>query len=315
MQIKIPQPCHENWHLMSPENRGRHCQKCDKVVHDFTGYSDAELKAFFEREQGGCGRFKTSQLGRDLHNQNSHNLKWAIAACSLLFLTCTELKAQNVVVATDDSVAVANVSTQTQMIRVVRATIHQADTLADQITRIRMRLGEFSIDTDIDSSNAVSISIPATEAGAVADFELYNLQGDTFVLLDVGLGQGSLYFSKSNGKWTALSLFNTIISQLHPIYPQVTMGIPAPFSLFEPRIVVPDLTRETIQTFYLGSPAIINKADTFPFDTMSYRGDHKKAVGLSKKSSNTGISKAWWAVIIGGIGLVVGWFWRKRRKP
>ena len=32
----IPNPCHEDWNKMTPEDKGRHCSVCDKVVIDFT---------------------------------------------------------------------------------------------------------------------------------------------------------------------------------------------------------------------------------------------------------------------------------------
>ncbi len=312
MRIHLPQPCHENWHSMSLDEKGRHCQQCDKVVHDFTGFSDTELLAFFEREQGVCGRFKTSQLGRDLHNQSSHNLKWALATCSFLLLTHTDLEAQNAVVATDDSVAVANVFTQTQMIRVVRATIHQADTLADQITRIRMRLGELSIDTDIDSSNVVSISIPATEIGALADFELYNQSGDTIVLAGVGIGQGSMYFIYDNSRWTAFALNTIILPEHYPIYPPITMGVYFPYKFYRYPWVINTAVVDSIYT--LGDTVTINHPDSLATDSLVSKGAVNNVKHSIEKSSNSGTSKAWWAVIIGGVGLALAWFWRRNKK-
>ena len=32
----IPEPCHENWNKMTPQEQGRHCAVCSKVVVDFT---------------------------------------------------------------------------------------------------------------------------------------------------------------------------------------------------------------------------------------------------------------------------------------
>ncbi|MGG5616684.1 hypothetical protein ACPDHI_10415 [Myroides odoratimimus] len=35
-RIEIPEPCHEDWDKMAPQDKGRHCAVCDKVVVDFS---------------------------------------------------------------------------------------------------------------------------------------------------------------------------------------------------------------------------------------------------------------------------------------
>ena len=66
-QLQIPEPCHESWDKMTPVDKGRFCDSCQKAVHDFTGMSDAQLIAFFKKPSTGsvCGRFYDDQLGRD----------------------------------------------------------------------------------------------------------------------------------------------------------------------------------------------------------------------------------------------------------
>lgn len=67
LQISIPEPCHEDWNQMTPMERGRFCDACQKNVWDFTKASDRELYRFFENKpQGVCGRFSTHQLNRDI---------------------------------------------------------------------------------------------------------------------------------------------------------------------------------------------------------------------------------------------------------
>ncbi|MBA2481912.1 MAG: hypothetical protein H0V44_14700 [Planctomycetes bacterium] len=36
MTVRIPSPCHEDWNVMTPNQRGRHCAVCDKTVVDVT---------------------------------------------------------------------------------------------------------------------------------------------------------------------------------------------------------------------------------------------------------------------------------------
>ena len=66
-QLQIHEPCHEDWNKMTPGDKGRFCDSCQKIVHDFTGMSDAQLIAFFKKPSTGsvCGRFHNDQLERD----------------------------------------------------------------------------------------------------------------------------------------------------------------------------------------------------------------------------------------------------------
>lgn len=66
--IHIPEPCHEDWEAMSPEDKGRFCGSCSKVVIDFSDRTDAEIRDVLlaHRDQKVCGHFKTSQVNRPL---------------------------------------------------------------------------------------------------------------------------------------------------------------------------------------------------------------------------------------------------------
>ena len=66
-QLQVPVPCHEDWNKMTPGDKGRFCDSCQKTVHDFTDMSDAQLIAFFKKPSTGslCGRFYNDQLERD----------------------------------------------------------------------------------------------------------------------------------------------------------------------------------------------------------------------------------------------------------
>lgn len=64
--LTIPQPCHENWAIMTPTAQGRHCAACNKVVVDFTQKTDAEILALLQRNAAPCGRFRAEQLDRPL---------------------------------------------------------------------------------------------------------------------------------------------------------------------------------------------------------------------------------------------------------
>ena len=62
-KITIPEPCHENWGNMTPKEKGRHCDQCDKVVVDFTNHTQEEIVDHLENAEGKtCGRFKKEQI-------------------------------------------------------------------------------------------------------------------------------------------------------------------------------------------------------------------------------------------------------------
>lgn len=68
LHLKIPEPCHEDWNTMTPVEKGRFCDSCQKQVVDFTGMSDEQVFAFFRKPATGsvCGRFMNDQLDRDI---------------------------------------------------------------------------------------------------------------------------------------------------------------------------------------------------------------------------------------------------------
>ncbi|MEY4012467.1 MAG: hypothetical protein RIT22_1591 [Bacteroidota bacterium] len=64
IKISIPEPCHEDWNKMIPNEKGRFCQSCSKTVVDFTTMLPDDIKNYFLENRGKsiCGRIKQSQL-------------------------------------------------------------------------------------------------------------------------------------------------------------------------------------------------------------------------------------------------------------
>lgn len=80
VQIHIPQPCHENWHNMTPNEQGRFCGSCQKTVIDFSAMSDKELLEYIANVSGytACGRFSNDQLNRTIKTtENKRRFSWA----------------------------------------------------------------------------------------------------------------------------------------------------------------------------------------------------------------------------------------------
>ena len=62
--IIIPKPCSANWERMPAVGDGNYCDKCCKVVVDFTSFSNEELITFFseKRDEKICGHFRKNQV-------------------------------------------------------------------------------------------------------------------------------------------------------------------------------------------------------------------------------------------------------------
>lgn len=62
--FSIPKPCHEDWDTMRPEDRGRHCARCNKVVRDFTTHSPDQILDTLQAAPVGtiCGRVQAQHL-------------------------------------------------------------------------------------------------------------------------------------------------------------------------------------------------------------------------------------------------------------
>jgi hypothetical protein len=97
-QLQIPEPCHENWDKMTPVDKGRFCDSCQKAVVDFTGMSDSQLVVFFKKPSTGsvCGRFFNDQLARDIEMPGKRLplLKYFFQFTIPVFLTTLKSQAQ-----------------------------------------------------------------------------------------------------------------------------------------------------------------------------------------------------------------------------
>jgi len=61
-RITIPTPCNQSWQDMTPENNGRHCTQCSKVVSDFTKMTDSQIINYLATGSNICGRIDQKQL-------------------------------------------------------------------------------------------------------------------------------------------------------------------------------------------------------------------------------------------------------------
>lgn len=97
--INITEPCHEDWNAMTPKAKGRHCAVCEKTVTDFTTTTDENIIKTLESNAKLCGRFKSTQLNRELvlSRKEKNNYLSFVASSLFAFLSLgsQELIAQN----------------------------------------------------------------------------------------------------------------------------------------------------------------------------------------------------------------------------
>lgn len=84
IKIQIPEPCHKNWHQMTPTEQGKFCKVCTKEVLDFTQITDEDLVKKVMQGNKLCGRFKASQLDRELKLERKTGISVAPLAASFL---------------------------------------------------------------------------------------------------------------------------------------------------------------------------------------------------------------------------------------
>jgi len=90
MHLEIPEPCHENWQDMTPQEKGRFCDKCCKVVVDFTNMATDKVIQFISERSSDriCGRFRPDQIVVPVaptKNSVPHRFKVFLAALVLVF--------------------------------------------------------------------------------------------------------------------------------------------------------------------------------------------------------------------------------------
>lgn len=191
LNISIPNPCHEDWNTMTPDQTGRHCSICAKSVVDFTGMSDEAVKHFFLDRKANeriCGRFKQTQLQR-IVIELPHNIfglqipawKKFLAACLIVFSTTlfsceTKIKGKAVVQQETELTGVLIMEPDTVPV------LPKPDTSVVTIFNEPAVMGDIAMIPTIDTTEAKTISDdhPTSEAlilGAITLPFIYEKRG------------------------------------------------------------------------------------------------------------------------------------------
>lgn len=92
--IRLSFACDENWDRMRTEGNGRHCEKCQKKIYDFTDTKQQEfLQILAEHNNNVCGRFRTDQMVSS-HLYMPAWKRWTQAALFLIGINLFNYKAE-----------------------------------------------------------------------------------------------------------------------------------------------------------------------------------------------------------------------------
>lgn len=127
IRISIATPCHERWDRMTATDRGAFCQVCSKEVVDFTAMTDAELLAYFEKGDIGCGKLRIDQLYQPPVVQPRYQLRSIFNAMLAVLLPFIGIK----------TVAAQTAPARSPQHHNVTATSQKADTAAKSQVSLR----------------------------------------------------------------------------------------------------------------------------------------------------------------------------------
>lgn len=86
-KISIPNPCTEDWSLMTQTEKGKHCASCNKVVIDFSNKTDKEIIEILLLQKGKkvCGNFYNTQIENPIRLvEYTKHAKWPAIAAMLI---------------------------------------------------------------------------------------------------------------------------------------------------------------------------------------------------------------------------------------
>lgn len=92
--IRIDNPCSQDWDKMSESEKGRFCTQCSRHLVDFSVMTDAEIVRTIQGNNGKiCGRFAAGQLKRDIKiaaTPSKQPMFYRLMAAFLLFFSGTQ---------------------------------------------------------------------------------------------------------------------------------------------------------------------------------------------------------------------------------
>lgn len=159
IRISIPTPCHENWAAMTPADKGRFCTLCQKTVLDFTNSSDREIASVLKNTENACGKFRVTQLDRDLIVPKEKSSLWMAASAAVVsFLTIGnhEISAQTPVNTEQHMLETDDIIGKVAPHKIiVTGTVIDSDSIAIPGANVKIKGLKQSVQTDFDGKFSI----------------------------------------------------------------------------------------------------------------------------------------------------------------
>jgi len=171
VHISISKPCHENWDTMTSSDKGRFCMACQKQVIDFTRASDREIVAAMQQDKNLCGKFRNTQLDRELvipKKKKGYSILAGFTFLSLLLPAAQKVMAQGspMIIAEKGNNETVTDSTKVQptdLTGVIKGSVVDNFRLPLPAAKIRNLTNKKETETDFDGN----FSIEATKGDEI----------------------------------------------------------------------------------------------------------------------------------------------------
>ncbi|MEO8240343.1 MAG: energy transducer TonB [Flavobacterium sp.] len=148
-KITIPKPCHESWDKMTPNENGRFCLSCSKIVVDFTSMLPEEIQHYFIQNQNEkiCGKFRKSQLdtitiqipNRILYSQTNYHKMFLLALFIAMGTTLFSCSDKNGDKKRIDKIEVVEDSTSIKNTQIDSTSIDKKEIVKNQKSKLTKR--------------------------------------------------------------------------------------------------------------------------------------------------------------------------------
>jgi hypothetical protein len=215
LKVHIQEPCNEKWNEMTPQQQGRHCAKCDKVVTDFSRMQDEQILNYLDKNDNTCGRFQHWQLEKELQLPTLHNpwTRWIKTAAFGGFLFAGAMTGKAQTNPGNDTIAVPTetipVDTVRHLSRIVSGTIQQPDDSLHRLHSIRFSIDTFNFLIPLDSAQ-ISFILPDTITGDSMVVELISDIDSTLLDLKLAPQDTTSFLLVYDDQWLFIDIANIV---------------------------------------------------------------------------------------------------------